>query len=86
MISTVLLVTLAWTVPSTREDGSALDRGTISHYVIFRNGEEWDATTATTHETTRNGTYTVQCVLLDGSTSDSSNSVNVRIKGKGKKK
>lgn len=86
MISTVLLVTLVWTVPTTRADGSALDQRTISHYVIARNGEEWDATTETTHETTRNGTYTVQCVLLDGSISDASNSVNVRIKGKGKKK
>ena len=86
MISTVILVTLVWTVPTTRTDGSALDQRTISHYVIFRNGEEWDATTATSHETTRNGTYTVQCVLSDGVSSAPSNSVSVRIKGKGKKK
>mgnify|MGYP001544832853 CR=1 FL=1 len=86
MILTLVAVTLTWTQPATRTDGTNLDAGSISHYVLYRNGEEWDATTTTSHETTRNGTYSVRCVLSDGVVSAASNSVSVRIKGKGKKK
>ena len=82
---TAYLVLLMWTVPTTREDGSTLDAGSISHYVLYRNGEEWFSTTATSYEAERNGTYCVLVVLSDGSTSDCSNSLRVRI-SKGKKR
>jgi hypothetical protein len=85
MLALMLAVTLTWTQPTTREDGSALDGGTISHYRIYRNGEEWDSTTAQTYEAARNGSYTVRCVLHDGDSSGDSNPVTVRIK-KGRKK
>ena len=79
---TAYLVLLMWTVPQTRTDGSALDGRDIGYYAIYRNGEEWDATTATSYEAARNGTYTVRCVLTDGSASDDSNSLRIRMKGK----
>ena len=78
---TAYLVLLMWTVPTTRTDGSALDPGSISHYVLFRNGEEWFSTTATSYEAARNGTYTVRVVDMDGNSSVPSNSARVRIKG-----
>lgn len=84
MILTATLLTLAWTVPATRSDGSALDEGDISYYVVIRNGEEWDQTTATTYSVARNGEYSVRCVDSNGGISDSSNSLRVKVKGRRK--
>ena len=76
------LVLLMWTVPTTREDGSALDARSISHYVLYRNGEEWFSTTAKSYDADRQGNYCVRVIDDSGNTSDCSNSLHIRVKGK----
>ena len=76
----LVAVTLVWTTPATRTDGTSLPPGDISHYDVYRNGEYLDTTHATSYVAPRSGRYEVRCVDTLSQESEPSNAV--RLKGK----
>jgi hypothetical protein len=86
-IQILAVVTLVWTAPDAREDGSVLVDHEITGYTIFKNNKAIESTsgTSTSVRTPKKNcdAYTVQAIDTDDSSSKHSNTVKI-CKRKGK--